>query len=53
MDDETRRVGEIKADIAVTRVELSKTIEAIQDRLTPSNIVANAKETMRHGLRRR
>ena len=48
MDDETRRVGEIEADIAVTRVELSETIEAIQERLTPSNIVANAKETMRH-----
>jgi ElaB/YqjD/DUF883 family membrane-anchored ribosome-binding protein len=48
MDDETRRVGEIEADIAVTRVELSETIGAIQERLTPSNIVANAKETMRH-----
>lgn len=48
MDDTTRRVGEIEADIAVTRVELSETIEAIQERLTPSNIVANATETMRH-----
>jgi hypothetical protein len=48
MDDETRRVGEIEADIAETRVELSETIEAIQERLTPSNIVANAKETVRH-----
>lgn len=48
MDDETRRVGEIEADIAVSRVELSETIEAIQERLTPSNIVANATKTMRH-----
>ena len=48
MDDETRRVGEIEADIAVTRVEMSETIEAIQERLTPSNIVANATESMRH-----
>ena len=48
MDDKTRRVGEIEADIAATRVEMSETIGAIQERLTPSNIVANAKETMRH-----
>lgn len=48
MDDETRRVGEIEADIAETRVELSETIEAIQERLTPSSIVANATESMRH-----
>jgi hypothetical protein len=48
MDDQTRRVGEIEADIAATRVEMSETIEAIQERLTPSNIVANAKDTMRH-----
>jgi ElaB/YqjD/DUF883 family membrane-anchored ribosome-binding protein len=48
MDQETRRVGEIEADIAETRVELSETIEAIQERLTPSNIVANAKESVRH-----
>ena len=48
MDDETRRVSEIEADIAETRVEMSETIEAIQERLTPANIVANAKETMRN-----
>ena len=48
MDDETRRVGELQAEIAETRVELSETIEAIQERLTPSNIVANATDTVRH-----
>lgn len=47
MDDETRRVGEIEADIAETRLEMSETIDAIQERLTPSNIVANATESMR------
>jgi Protein of unknown function (DUF3618) len=48
MDDETRRVGEIEAEIAETRVELSETIEAIQERLTPANIVSNATESVRH-----
>ena len=48
MDDETRRVGEIEREIAETRVELSETVEAIQERLTPSNIVSNATESMRH-----
>jgi hypothetical protein len=47
MDHETRRVGEIEAEIAETRVEMSETIEAIQERLSPSNIVANAKESVR------
>jgi len=48
MDDETRRVGEIEREIAETRVELSETVEAIQERLTPSNIVSNATESVRH-----
>ena len=47
MDDKTRRVDQIEAEIAETRVEMSETIEAIQERLSPSNIVANATETMR------
>ncbi len=47
MDDETRRVGEIEREIAETRVELSETVEAIQERLTPSNIVSNATESVR------
>ena len=48
MDDETRRVGKIEAEIAETRVEMSETIEAIQQRLTPANIVSNATESVRH-----
>jgi hypothetical protein len=48
MDHETRRVGQIEAEIVETRTEMAETIEAIQDRLTPANIVANAKETVRH-----
>jgi hypothetical protein len=48
MDDETRRVGKIEAEIAETRVELSETIEAIQQRLAPANLVANATESVRH-----
>lgn len=47
MDDETRRVDEIEQEIADTRVELVETVEAIQERLTPSNIVSNATESMR------
>lgn len=53
MDDETRRVGEIEADIAETRVELTETVEAIQERLTPSNIVSNATESVRHAASER
>jgi Protein of unknown function (DUF3618) len=63
MDDSTGRVGaidpalpaetdkrarEIRKEIAETRGEMSETIEAIQERLTPSSIVANAKETVRN-----
>jgi len=47
MDDETRRVGEIEAEIAETRVELTETIEAIQERLSPSNMVSQATESVR------
>lgn len=48
MDDETGRVDAIEQEIAETRVELVETVEAIQDRLTPSNIVSNATESVRH-----
>jgi hypothetical protein len=47
MDDETRRVDEIEQEIADTRVELVETVGAIQERLTPSNIVSNATESVR------
>jgi hypothetical protein len=48
MDDETRRVNEIEQEIAETRVDLVETVEAIQERLTPSNLVSNATESVRH-----
>lgn len=61
MDDTTGRVGsrsgqdetdmrtqEIREEIAQTRVEMSETIEAIEDRLRPSNLVAQAGETVRN-----
>ena len=58
MDDTTRRVGgadetdlraeELRAEIAQTRSDMSETIEAIQERLTPSHLVAQAGETVRN-----
>jgi hypothetical protein len=61
MDDTTGRVGrdglthedeartrEIREEIVQTRAELSETIEAIQERLTPSHLVAQAGESVRN-----
>ena len=45
--DHDRRTREIKQEIAQTREEMSETIEAIQERLSPSNIVSHASETVR------
>ncbi len=42
------RARELRVEIAETRGEMSETIEAIQDRLKPSNVVANAKESVRN-----
>jgi ElaB/YqjD/DUF883 family membrane-anchored ribosome-binding protein len=42
------RARELRDEIAETRGEMSETIEAIQDRLKPSNVVANAKESVRN-----
>ena len=42
------RARELRVEIAETREEMSETIEAIQDRLKPSNVVANAKESVRN-----
>jgi hypothetical protein len=39
--------GDIRADIQQTREELSETIGAIQDRLRPRNLVAQAGETVK------
>jgi uncharacterized protein DUF3618 len=46
-EDTDRRTREIRAEIEQTRGEMSETIEAIQDRLRPSNIVADATERVR------
>jgi ElaB/YqjD/DUF883 family membrane-anchored ribosome-binding protein len=42
------RAREIREEIAQTRDDLTETIDAIQDRLKPSTIVANATETVRN-----
>lgn len=47
--DETEiRTQEIREEIAQTRIEMSETIEAIEERLRPSNLVAQAGETVRN-----
>lgn len=48
-EDETDiRTQEIREEIAQTRMEMSDTIEAIEERLRPSNLVARAGETVRN-----
>jgi ElaB/YqjD/DUF883 family membrane-anchored ribosome-binding protein len=48
LDPETdRRTRELQGEIAHTRAELSETIEAIQDRLRPSNIASDARERVK------
>jgi hypothetical protein len=42
-----RRTRQLRAEIEDTREEMSETIEAIQDRLKPGNIVASATERVR------
>jgi hypothetical protein len=43
----TRRTAEIRSDIEQTRADMSETIDAIQDRLRPANLVSQAKDTVR------
>jgi len=48
MDAESdRRTRELQGEIASTRAELSETIEAIQDRLKPANLVSDAKDMVK------
>lgn len=47
-DDTDIRTQEIREEIAQTRVEMSETIEAIEERLRPTNLVAQAGETVRN-----
>jgi gas vesicle protein len=42
------RTKELRADIEQTREELSETVNAIQERLRPANVMANAKETVKN-----
>jgi len=46
--DADTRAREIREEIAQTRDEMSETIEAIQDRLKPSTVVANATERVKN-----
>jgi len=45
--DATDETASLRADIEQTRSELSTTIDAIQEKLNPQNIVDQAKETVR------
>ena len=47
MDETTGRVNEIREEIAQTRVEMSETIEAIQEKLRPANLVSDATERVK------
>src|SRR4051812_15068660 len=42
------RTREIRAEIEQTRGEMSETVNAIQDRLRPGNIAANAAESVKN-----
>jgi Protein of unknown function (DUF3618) len=42
----TPTAGEIRAEIEQTRAEMSETIDAIQERLSPSRVVTNAKQAV-------
>jgi ElaB/YqjD/DUF883 family membrane-anchored ribosome-binding protein len=47
VDDEAR-ARELREEIADTRTDISETIEAIQERLQPGNLVAQARESVRN-----
>lgn len=47
-DETDARTQEIREEIVQTRIEMSETIEAIEDRLRPSHLVAQAGETVRN-----
>jgi len=47
MDDTTRRVAELRGEIEDTRDEMSETIGAIQDKLRPAHIVAQATDRVK------
>jgi len=45
--DSSRRARQIESEIAHTRAEMSETIEAIQERLRPANLVSDATEKVK------
>jgi hypothetical protein len=47
-DQDEARARELRGEIAETRSGISETIEAIQERLQPANLVAQAGETVRN-----
>lgn len=47
MDDSSRRVEELRGDIEETREEMSDTLGAIQEKLRPSHIVAQATDRVK------
>lgn len=42
-----RRTAEIRSDIEQTRADMSETLDAIQDRLRPANLVSQARDSVR------
>jgi len=46
-DDTKRRARELESEIAHTRAEMSETIEAIQEKLRPANLVSDATERVK------
>ena len=50
-DDADRRTRDIRAEIEQTREEMSETIEAIQERIRPRNLVADAADRVRHSAK--
>lgn len=47
------KTREIRREIEQTREDLSETVNAIQDRLSPSTIASNAADTVKHAARER
>jgi hypothetical protein len=52
-EDVDARTREIRSEIEDTRAELSETIDAIQDKLKPRNVVASATDRVKHAASER
>jgi hypothetical protein len=52
-EDTTRRTREIRAEIEQTREEMSETIDAIQEKLRPGNIVSEATDRVKNATTER